>query len=270
MKIFEGKLIITDLDGTYLFDDHHISAENRAAVEYFMENGGLFTIATGRSKAGMEHFFPELSINAPAILYNGSVIYDFDRKADVLDTCVGKQGFRLCKALEASFPQAGIEVYAAHTPYVAQDSEHTRRHFANVKMRWNPCTAEAIPQPWLSLVVTGNSDLLPRLASFIEAQFPGQFFLQYSSAHMLEVMHPEANKGVAARHLWEFLGIRPENVYVAGDGPNDIQLLQSSVHGCAPANACPEILAIARHILPEYQQHAIAALIHGIEKGSLL
>lgn len=269
MKIFEGKLIITDLDGTYLFDDHHISAENRAAVEYFMENGGLFTVATGRSKAGMEHFFPSLVINAPAILYNGSVIYDFDRKADVLDTCVGEQGFRLCKALEAHFPDAGIEVYAGHTPYVAQDSEHTRRHFANVKMPWNPCPAEDIPQPWLSLVVTGDSGLLPRLAAFIETRFPGQFFLQYSSAHMLEIMHPQANKGAAARHLWELLGIRPEEVYVAGDGTNDLQLLQSALHSCAPADACPEILSIARHILPEYKQHAIAHLIRQMEKGSL-
>ena len=68
MKIFEGKMILTDLDGTYLYDDHHISRENREAAAYFMENGGLFTVATGRSKAGMEHFFPELSINAPVSL----------------------------------------------------------------------------------------------------------------------------------------------------------------------------------------------------------
>lgn len=270
MKIFEGKMILTDLDGTYLFDDHHISAENRAAVEYFIENGGLFSIATGRSKAGMEHFFPELRINAPAIIYNGSVIYDFERKADVLDTCVGEQGFRLCKALETAFPQAGIEVYAKHQPYVAQDSEHTRRHFANVKMPWNPCPAEAIPQPWLSLVLTGERDLLPQLVAFIEERFPGQFFLQYSSWHMLEVMHPEANKGAAARHLCELLGIKPENLYVAGDGLNDIQLLNSAFHSCAPADACPEILSIARHILPEYKQHAIAALIRGLEKGTML
>ena len=269
MKLFEGKLILTDLDGTYLFDDHHIAEENRAAARYFMDNGGLFTVATGRSKAGMEHFFPELEINAPAILYNGSVIYDFTRKADVLDTCVGETGFRLCKALEARFPDAGIEVYADHTPYVAQDSFWTRRHFQNVKMPWNPCPAEDIPQPWLSLVVTGEEERLPLMADFIETQFPGQFFLQFSSPHMLEIMHPQANKGAAARHLWELLGIEPENVYVAGDGTNDVQLLKSALHSCAPADACPEVLSIARHILPKYKNHAIAHLIACIEKGLL-
>lgn len=269
MKLFEGKLILTDLDGTYLFDDHHISEENRAAVRYFMDNGGLFTVATGRSKAGMEHFFPELEINAPAIIYNGSVIYDFERKADVLDTCVGQDGFTLCKALEKHFPDAGIEVYANHTPFVAQDSFWTRRHFQNVKMQWNPMPAEDIPQPWLSLVITGEEDRLPLMAAFIEDRFAGIFFLQYSSPHMLEVMHPDANKGAAARHLWERLGIRPENVYVAGDGPNDVQLLKSAFHSCAPADACPETLSIARHILPEYKNHAIAHLIFEMEKGAL-
>ncbi len=269
MRPFEGILILTDLDGTYLADDHHISPENRAAARYFMENGGLFTVATGRSKAGMEHFFPELQINAPAILYNGSVIYDFERKADVLDACVGEQGFYLCKALEQAFPRVGIEVYAGHIPYVAQDSPHTRRHFQNVKMPWNPCPAEDIPQPWLSLVVTGEREVLEQVTALIERQFPGRFFWQFSAGHMLEIMHPEANKGVAARHLWERLNISPEKVYVAGDGPNDLQLLKSAFHSCAPGDACPEILSIARHILPNYRDHAIAHLIRSIEEGTL-
>ena len=269
MKRFQGKLIVTDLDGTYLYDDHHISRENREAVAYFMAHGGLFTVATGRSKAGMEHFFPELEINAPAILYNGSVIYDFNRKANVLDTCVGESGYQLCKELQSHFPQAGIEVYADHKPYVAQDSEHTRRHFANVKMAWNLCPPESIPQPWLSLVVTGEKELLSRLEVFIEEHFPRQFFLQFSSLHMLEVMHPQANKGVAVEHLRRLLGVNPEQVYTAGDGPNDIQLLKHAEHSCAPADACPEILSIARHILPEYRQHAIAHLIRQIEEGTL-
>ncbi len=269
MNRFAGILILTDLDGTYLADDHHISPENKAAARYFMEHGGLFTVATGRSKAGMEHFFTELCINAPAILYNGSVIYDFERQADMLDICVETDGYRLCRALEERFPQTGIEVYADHTPFVAQDSFYTRRHFQNVKMPWNPCAAENIPQPWLSLVITGEREVLEQVAAFVDSSFRGKFFLQFSSDHMLEVMHPQANKGVAARHLWELLNIRPEKVYVAGDGPNDVQLLKSAFHSCAPADACPEIRSIARHILPNYRDHAIAYLIRSIEEGTL-
>ena len=74
MKQFEGTLILTDLDGTLLDGQNRISPENQAAIRHYMENGGRFTVATGRSLKGMEHFFPALAVNAPAILYNGSAV----------------------------------------------------------------------------------------------------------------------------------------------------------------------------------------------------
>lgn len=270
MKQFEQTLILTDLDGTLLNDAGQISPETQQAIRYYMENGGRFTVATGRSRQGMEHFFPALAVNAPAILYNGSAIYDFQTGEDLYEACVGEDGYRLAKMLAAQFPGLGIEVYARHRPYVAQESEHTRRHFASVKMQWNPCPAERIPQPWLYLVVTGESVLLAQVEKMIRERFPARFFLQYSSGHMLEILKPGANKGTAARVLAEHLGIPRERIYPVGDGLNDVELLQCALHSCAPENACLPIRTLARHILPDNEHHAIAALIRRLEKGDLL
>ena len=66
MKQFEHTLILTDLDGTLLNGRGEISPEDQAAIRYYMENGGRFTVATGRSLKGREHFFPALAVNAPA------------------------------------------------------------------------------------------------------------------------------------------------------------------------------------------------------------
>ncbi len=270
MSIFSGKLILSDLDGTLLQDDGHISWENQQAIRLFIQGGGLFSVATGRSKIGMEHFFPELQMNAPAILYNGSVIHDFSTSEDIWTGPVGANSYELALLLKERFPAAGIEVYAGHQPYVVQDSQRTRLHFQNVKMPWNLCALEEVPQPWLSLVITGEADCLPAIVRLIEQAYPSGFFLQYSSPHMLEIMHPQANKGAAARRLCRLLGISIENFYAVGDGTNDVELLRESGHGCAPADACPQALSVAKHRLPSYQQHAIAALIHQIQEGSLL
>ena len=86
---------------------------------------------------------------------------------------------------------------------------------------------------------------------------------------LIRVMHPEANKGVAVRHLQELLGVQVQELYVCGDGTNDVQLLKSAFHSCAPADACSEVLSIARHILPPYREHAIANLIRQMEEGTL-
>lgn len=270
MKPFENTLLLSDLDGTLLQDDGSISRENRQAISRYIAGGGRFSVATGRSKTGMEHFFPQLEVNAPAILYNGALIYDFSVHADVDARPVGEAGFRLCKALQREFPAAGIEVYAGHRPCVVQDSPRTRLHFQNVKMPWNLCPPEEIPQPWLSLVVTGEEQWLPDVAAFARRTFPGQFFLQLSSPHMLEILSAGANKGRAARRLCSLLKIPPERLYTVGDGPNDLELLAASPHGAAPADGCPQALAAARNRLPPHHDHAIAALIHQIEKGCLL
>ena len=270
MTDLSGILILSDLDGTLLNDSLDISPENRAAIDDFSGKGGRFTVATGRSLAGTEHFFPRLRINAPAILYNGSLIYDFDTGRDVFSVNVGETGAALAARLEGEYPQLGVEAYAAHRPHVIQDGPRTRAHFASTRMPWHLCTREEVPQPWLSLVLTGEREDLSRAARDIEAWFPGRFFLQFSSEHLLEVMAAGASKGESSRRLQEYLGIPPDRVFAVGDGTNDVQLLSSTPHSCAPKNACPAILSRARHLLPDNEHHAIAALIHQIEKGELL
>lgn len=269
MRAFEGKLILTDLDGTLLNEKDCITEESRRAIDAFIQGGGLFSVATGRSKRGMEHFFPQLRINAPAILSNGTVIYDFETRRDVYTACIGEKGLRLVQGLMKAFPELGIEVYAEHDPYVAQESEYTRAHFRSVKLPWNPCPPERIPQPWLNLVITGAPERLSRAAAWIGQREEGFFFTQFSGSHMLEVMRWDANKGAAALRLAKLLHIPPEGLYTVGDGPNDAQLVACSPHGCAPENACEEIRTAARHILPDNSRDPIAELIRRIGKGMI-
>ena len=49
MGKYTGRMIISDLDGTLIPRGGVISAENKAAVKAFVEAGGRFAIATGRT-----------------------------------------------------------------------------------------------------------------------------------------------------------------------------------------------------------------------------
>ncbi|MEA5040187.1 MAG: HAD family hydrolase [Clostridiaceae bacterium] len=269
MGKFDGILILSDMDGTLLNSSGLVSIENREAIRYFMENGGYFTVATGRSKAGMEHFLTELPINAPAVIYNGSVVYDFRRDAPVWICPVGEDGYHLAKAVMTRFPDVGVEIYDLHHPYVAQESFITRRHFTYVKMAWDQRDPEHIPQPWLNLLLTREADKMPELRTFVEKKFPGMFFLQYSAPYYLEVEHRLANKGAGALRLRDWLDIDPGRLYTVGDGTNDIELLSCACRPFAPENACPEVYALSPGLLPDCDHHAIAALVDRIEKGEV-
>lgn len=265
MRKFDGILILADLDGTLLDSQAQVSEENQRAIAYFTENGGRFSIATGRSKAGMEYFVPQLRMNAPAVIYNGAAIYDFAAQQAVQCWHVGQPGYILAKAVYEAFPDAGIEVYQLDQPYIGRMNAITQRHFRYVKMPVLERALEEIPQPWLNLLFTRDACCIAEVERFIAGNFPNQFFVQYSSDHFLEVLSPLTNKGIAALELAEVLGVLPENLYTVGDGKNDIQLLTCTANGFAPANACQQVLDLGLPILPNNDHHCISALIRHIE-----
>ena len=79
-KEFTGLMLVCDMDGTLLNSKLEVSDENVRAIEYFVDNGGVFTIATGRMELGVRKYLRILPVNAPVILYNGALIYDFEKE----------------------------------------------------------------------------------------------------------------------------------------------------------------------------------------------
>lgn len=261
MGKFDGILLLSDLDGTLLSGTRVISPENLEALRYFMAEGGRFSVATGRSKPGMEHFLEYLPINAPAVIYNGAVVYDFEAGRAVWQLPLGERGLDLYHLVQTEFPGTGMETYEMDIAYALSDNPISRRHFTNVKMPWKLVRPEEVPQPWVDMLLLEQEDRLGKIKARLEECFPGKFFLQYSDKEFLEVLHPEANKGTAALALCEYLGISSENLYTVGDGRNDIQLLTCTKNAYAPANAEPEIKALCPRMLSHHNDHAIAALI---------
>ena len=68
------KLFVTDLDGTLLDKEHHISEENKRAIREAVERGVVVTIATGRMYVSALPFAKELGVDVPIITYNGALI----------------------------------------------------------------------------------------------------------------------------------------------------------------------------------------------------
>ena len=111
---YDQILIISDVDGTLTDPDHHIHPENSAAIRRFIDQGGRFTLATGREWHAMDEFRQDLTLLLPLILVNGAQIFD------PLDLCVVRQtllptGFdQWFLALAAAFPRLGL-IAITHT-----------------------------------------------------------------------------------------------------------------------------------------------------------
>ena len=80
MGIFSDVLLTVDYDRTLTAPDSTIPERNIEAIRYFIENGGAFTINTGRSVPMTKVFRDKVPVNAPLLLYNGSAAYDLAEK----------------------------------------------------------------------------------------------------------------------------------------------------------------------------------------------
>ena len=78
MKKFENIVIASDLDGTFFGSRQYLLERNTDRVRYFCENGGHFTIATGRVPLFIKTPIPEPEklINMPAVMGNGGCVYE--------------------------------------------------------------------------------------------------------------------------------------------------------------------------------------------------
>ena len=88
MGKFTGVLIASDFDNTLIYTENALKGlepmpellpENREAIEYFMAQGGTFSIATGRALPSFNGVRQGLPMNGPTILFNGAAIYDFQK-----------------------------------------------------------------------------------------------------------------------------------------------------------------------------------------------
>lgn len=89
MGKFDGVLLLSDFDNTLVYTEDALlsggrlpplNSANREAIHYFMAEGGIFSVATGRALPSFAPIAPTLPMNGPTILFNGAALYDFARE----------------------------------------------------------------------------------------------------------------------------------------------------------------------------------------------
>ena len=125
MGKFDGVLLVSDFDDTLYDHNLTVNDRNHRAIEYFLEQGGRFTIATGRAH---RTFTPQIEkerliLNAPAVLSNGASIYDYQADRPLVET---------------QLPDSAPEDLAALCARLAGAQGHTARLLAGWKERLSP------------------------------------------------------------------------------------------------------------------------------------
>ena len=117
MGIFSDVLLTVDYDRTLTAPDSTIPERNLGAIRYFIENGGAFTVNTGRSVPMTKVFRDRVPVNAPLLLYNGSAAYDVAEKKLTFCHAIDLDLWETVRRCEELFPDLTVEVQGVDAHY---------------------------------------------------------------------------------------------------------------------------------------------------------
>ena len=270
MGIFDGILFCTDLDGTLFNDEKRISAENKAAIEYFQREGGIFTFVTGRMPYFAKQVADIVAPNAPFGCINGGGLYDIEKGAYLWKTGLPDSVLELVRYVAREIPDMGIQINGFDYILFCHENQAMAEFRRATGVENRTCTLDAVDIP-IGKIVFGHTDtkLIDRLSELLHAHpRANEFTFIRSELTLFEILPPRMSKDVAMCKLAELLHIDPKKIFAIGDYHNDIGMIRAAGVGVAVANAQPEVIAVADYVTPvDNTHHAIAHVIDQIAKG---
>ncbi len=254
MADFSNILLAVDCDRTLTDVFGRIPARNLDAIRRFQENGGAFTVATGRSVPMFRPYFDQIPANAPFVLYNGAAFYDASSQtlSDVVEIpgCAA-----LIRTLQARFPQLPLEVQGEDYHYVFGDNPMRDAFYRFNHGAMKQITMDELPPvlPKLAIYTEFRDKTVKRFFA-VEPEEAAQMdaveqFLAQSCADVvdpvraapgiLDIQARGVNKGAAARRLAARLG---RGILVcAGDALNDVSMLEEADYSFVPSDCVAEL-----------------------------
>jgi len=263
---FDGILLASDYDDTLFSSDYQVSPENVAAIEYFTGQGGVFTIATGRAHRTFAPQAHKVPFNAPVILSNGALLYDFKTERPVLELPLPPQAPADLLALCAAIPTLGVECYHGDDVYIYRPNEYTAAHVRRVRTTWTEKNLAEMPFPWSKAVIQDHPDRLLAAQGWMKERFAGRYEVIFSNSVLLECTAKGATKGGMVLQLARLLGVERDHIYCVGDNQNDIPMLAASAIPFAPANCARAVKDWGARIVGSCDESCIAQIIDILDK----
>lgn len=273
MKKFEGVLLACDFDNTIAptgkcmaqgIPFSGVPEENIRAIRYFMEEGGLFSVVTGRAYPAYLHLKDLIPVNCPTALFNGAGIYDFGKeeylwKVDLPDSIAEHYH----EVMEA-FPTLGMEIFCwDKRVYAERPNVYVDRHQLLTKAPFVEVDRlESVEGAVAKLLFEDEYEVLVEVQKFLLSRpWIKDYETIFSGKHLLELTARGATKAGAVRELARIFGVKDEDLYCAGDEENDLSMLELAETAFVPEDCNPLLKDRPFCFVGPCTRHAIADII---------
>lgn len=232
------RMIVTDLDGTFLRNDKTASDHTLEVVEKVREKGVIFAVATARPIRSVVERLPFIKFDV-GIFHNGAVIRTPDGD-------IGGMGIEnpdvIARNILREYPEACISVESDDVLYCNFDSRRIWPVEPYTPTDDFACMAGKVAD---KIIIEAHSrEEMEKYTRFM----PDYAYAVLSEKRIAMIMNSRATKINAIRAVAEKYGIDMAEVAAFGDDYNDIDMLKGAGVGIAMGNALPEVKAVADEV----------------------
>ncbi|MFJ8825073.1 Cof-type HAD-IIB family hydrolase [Streptomyces sp. NPDC102467] len=261
------RLVVTDMDGTLLDADGRVPDSLWPLLAELNRRGIVFCPASGRQYATLADQFAAVDDGGMVyIAENGTYVVrgGAELSSDPLDPAVASWLVKAVRGLVDDGVDAGAVVCGKRSAYVERSDEafmtEVRKYYHRHQIVED---ASAVDDDVIKVALfdfgRAEETTAPALTSLVDSHQ-----VVVSSEHWVDVMSPDANKGVAVRRLQRELGITAAQTMVFGDYLNDLQMLDAADWSYAMADAHPEVRRRARHQAPSNTEDGVVRTIRRV------
>ncbi len=247
----EYKLIVTDIDGTLLNDEHQIPSGNLKALKEANEKGVGVVLCSGRSLKSISAHEETLGLNKAGnygASYHGCTIYKADTKEIIKDFRIEKEIILKAIKLTENY-NFSLLIHDGDELYTFEETEYTKTYEGRCGDDVKVIKPEELNDTVSKLIVIGENEDLKRFKEDITEDITNECTHFFAASDLYEFISKEASKGNALRYLCEeVLNIDPKQTISFGDNFNDLTLIKEAGLGVAVANAVPELKEIADYV----------------------
>ena len=268
MGLFDNCVLACDIDGTLVAGDY-INPLNVEKIDFFMKEGGMFSLSTGRTMGAVAPVLRKLNRVSPSIVANGCMIYDFENNKVLFETHIPESDYSVVNAVLKTGINVGIEVHAGTEILTVKRTSETDDHQAYEELVAKSVTfEEASSYKWNKVVYMFDSledkqavkELISSLktdSTFMDtcAEISGRRRNYY------EQVPNGASKAIALKKLCELLKIKSGGAFAMGDYYNDLEMVKTADIGAVPIDSPEDIKQNAKYITCSCKNGAVADFI---------
>lgn len=269
--MFSDVLLTVDFDRTLTDPNANIPQRNLDAIAYFMENGGTFTVNTGRTVPNFRKYLTTIPVNAPFLMYNGGAAYENGKltQAETLDM----DPWQTWLMLQEKFPDVSVEIHGMDAHYLHNPSQQTIDLYENAGWEYQIVKPgddlgpfikiaifDEVENPQVSTLYQQVPERMERFAEItrqLEEMMGDKVEIFRPAARILNINAKGVSKIRAARDLQKRLG--KKILVCVGDAENDIPMLDGADYAFCP---CDSVVADRYPNVCDCAEGAVADVIY--------